>query len=358
MADGTVVRADDVDDGWDAFVARSAGAHHAQTSRWGAVQARRGWEVHRLAVHDGDSVVAGAQVLTKGFGGLGRVAYVDHGPLGAEPDGTAGTVVLDRLEQFCRDHAVRLLMVQPPDHSRALEPALRSRRFGPTHLKTALAATTTLDLARTEDELLAAMKSKTRYNLRRALRAGVSVREGTRDDVAVFHQMLVRTAERQGFVPNSKGHLHDVFDTLGDWCRVFLAEVDGVAVSGMLAMTFGDTVVYKRGAWSGEAGDKHPNEAMHWAAIRWARDNGFARYDFDGIEPDAARAVLAGGDLPGSAVDSVTRFKLGFNGDVVLLPETLSYVPNRVLRFGYQRLYPEVADLGPVKRLVKRVRVG
>jgi lipid II:glycine glycyltransferase (peptidoglycan interpeptide bridge formation enzyme) len=235
---------------------------------------------------------------------------------------------------------------------------MRSAGFGDTHLKTALAATTILDLRPDPDDLMKAMKSKTRYNIRLGERSGVTVRLGTHQDVAVFHSMLMKTAERQGFVPNSLTHLEDLHETLGDWCRIFLAEVDGRAVAGMLAMTFGDTVVYKRGAWSGDEGDKRPNEVMHWGVIQWAREHGFTRYDFDGIEPDIARTVLAGEKVSGSATESVTRFKLGFSGEILLLPETVSFVPNRVLRFGYDRMYPQIAHFGPVKQLVKRARVG
>ncbi|MDX1748403.1 MAG: GNAT family N-acetyltransferase, partial [Halobacteriales archaeon] len=169
---------------------------------------------------------------------------------------------------------------------------------------------------------------------------------------------LQQTAERQGFVPNSMGHLEDLYETLGPMCRIFLAEHDGRPIAGMLAIAFGDTVVYKRGAWSGQGGKLRPNEAMHWEAIRWAIGEGYSRYDFDGIELDAAQAALAGEKLPRSAVNSVSRFKLGFGGDAVLLPEASVHVPNRLLRFGHDHVYSRISGLGPVKRLVKRMRVG
>ena len=44
-------------------------------------------------------------------------------------------------------------------------------------------------------------------------------------------------------------------------------ELGDEPVSAMLAIPFGDTVVYKRGAWTGEHGALRPNEALHWAAI-------------------------------------------------------------------------------------------
>lgn len=344
---------------WDAFVASAEGGHHAQTSGWGQVQSRRGWEVTRLVPSDGGGQMGGAvQILTRPVPGLGRVAYVDRGPLlvGGGPDSYRSAVRM--LQGFAREHRVALMVVQPPDHAHELHQTMRSMGFGSSHIKTSLPATTRLDLSLGPDALMERMKSKTRYNIRLGQRSGVTVRVGERPDIGVFHEMLRLTAERQGFVANSLSYLEHVFDTLGLDCRVFIAEFEGRPLAGMLALTFGDTVVYKRGAWSGEEGKKRPNEVMHWEAISWAMEHGYRFYDFDGIEPDVATAVLAGEKIPSEAVDSVTRFKLGFGGDVLKLPEASSFLPNRLFRVAHDRVYSHVADLRVVKRAMRRARVG
>jgi lipid II:glycine glycyltransferase (peptidoglycan interpeptide bridge formation enzyme) len=253
---------------------------------------------------------------------------------------------------------MHVMIVQPPDGGHDVHAIMRSSGFGPSFFKASLPATTVLDLSRGGEAILAGMKPKTRYNVRLGERSGITVRRGDHTDIPVFHAMLERTAERQRFVANSASYLRLLYKTLGPWCQVFIAEFEGRPIAGMLAMTFGDTVVYKRGAWSGEEGKRRPNEVMHWEAIRWAISEGFARYDFDGIEPDVARAVLAGEKISGSAVESVTRFKLGFGGDVVLLPEASTYLPAQTTRFIHDRMYPRIADVRVVRQLVKRLRVG
>lgn len=344
---------------WDAFVAATEGGHHAQTSRWGEVQSRRGWDVTRLLTSDdGGRMSGGVQVLTRRVRGLGRVGYIDRGPLLADFDPRSSRAATEMLQGFARDNGVTLLVVQPPDNAHELHRVMRSAGLGPSHIKTSLAATTRLDLTLGPDELMARMKSKTRYNIRLGKRSGITVRVGERADVRTFHEMLVQTADRQGFIANSRSYLEDLFDTLGRECRIFIAEYEGRPIAGMLALTFGDTIVYKRGAWSGEEGKRRPNEVMHWEAISWGIDNGYRWYDFDGIEPSAASAVLDGDRIPGDAIQSVTRFKLGFGGDVLLLPETSTYLPNRIVRFAHDRVYSRVADVRIVKRLVKKARVG
>ncbi len=53
---------------------------------------------------------------------------------------------------------------------------------------------------------------------------------------------------------------------------------------------------------------------MHWHAIKWAKDQGFRYYDFEGINPEAAKLTLEGKPLPDALRNSIHRFKIGFGG--------------------------------------------
>ena len=53
---------------------------------------------------------------------------------------------------------------------------------------------------KTEDEIFAGFHSKTRYNVRLAIKKGVEVKEGTREDLKDFHKIMVETGERDGFI--------------------------------------------------------------------------------------------------------------------------------------------------------------
>ena len=58
-----------------------------------------------------------------------------------------------------------------------------------------------LDLTnKTEEELLASFNQKTRYNIRVALRKGVQVRVGTKEDLETFYNIMKETGKKPVFI--------------------------------------------------------------------------------------------------------------------------------------------------------------
>jgi lipid II:glycine glycyltransferase (peptidoglycan interpeptide bridge formation enzyme) len=151
--------------------------------------------------------------------------------------------------------------------------------------------------------------------------------------------MLTATAKRQGFAAHSLGYLEtmwDVFEPSGG-VALLMVERGGIAVSAVLGLGFGSTFNDKLAAWSGEAGADRPNHAAVWCAIRWAREAGYRFFDFEGIDPVGARALLDGGRLPAQLQASVTSFKAGFGGTPVIMPSAWYRIDNRMVGWAYDR---------------------
>ena len=321
-------------------------------------EATLGWKVARLLVRRDDRIVAGAQLLFRSIPMLGTYGYMSKAPILSSDDPALFELLLRELKLLIKTHHIRNLVLQLPENGQDLEMKLPDSGFKISRDKLGLSATVMLDLTEDLDELLAQMKSKTRYNIRLGLRKGVSVREGTGEDMGTFYEMLTATGQRQGFVSNSEDYYVDLWRILAPqgYCKLFLAEYQDEPVSGMLAITFGDTVIYKRGAWTGRHGKLRPNEVMHWSVIEWAKSQGFRYYDFEGIDPDAAKKVILGEAIPNSATQSVTRFKIGFGGQIILLPDTYNYIESRLLNWSYHKGYPKIAGWQVTKRAVTWVR--
>lgn len=340
----------DVDDaaedvGWDAFVAQAPGGHHVQTSAWGQAKAVLGWRAVRAVARRDGAVVAGCQLLVRRFGLAGAVAYAPRGPLGTG-DEAAVHAVLDAVDGLVASERIRLLKVQPPGHRADLGPELVRRGFGPSAQEAAPVATVLVDLARDEAGILAAFRSSARSNVRKAERRGVEVRAGGELDLATFAHLVASTGQRQGFSPYPSHYyerMWHLFAATGG-ARLLLAEHEGRALSAMLIIGCGDTAVYKMGGWAGERHGVHPNELLHWHAMRWARAAGHRFYDLEGIPVGIARALLRG-EQPADARQGTTRFKLGFGGEVRLFPGAYDRGRPRVVGTVARRAVPRLLPL-------------
>jgi len=351
MTNGSTIESDR----WDTFVAAHPDGRQAQSTRWAMLQELRGWEARRIAATRGEDLVGLSQVLIRRLPGGRRIGYVARSPLVTAGDTEAARGMTAGLSGLQRDIGLDALVVDPPDPHTAA--ALTAAGFRRTRFDVTLAATVVVDLGGTEDEILARMKSKTRYNIRKAMRSGIEVRIGDAGDVEIFHEMLAETGRRQGFSVDSRRYIEGALSILdeGDGAALLIAEHRGDPLAGILVTAFGDRVSYKRGGWSGSGGSLHPNEALHWTAMRWARSTGRRWYDFDGIDP-AVAAEIGESAASADARRSVAHFKLGFGGEVLPLPPTLVRFRNPAVQFTHDNVPPRALRL--IKRVVRRVQVS
>lgn len=344
---------------WDSFLAATHGGHHVQTSLWAQVKAIQGWHPVRVMVRQREHIVAGAQILIRPLPLVGAIGYISKGPLIAVDDPLLAQLMIDELLKVAKAQRIQYLIVQPPDNGTTLAQQLHASGFRSSSHNIAPVATVLLDLSQDLEEILAQMKIKTRQNIRRGQRQGMIVREGTERDLSTYYRLLVATGQRQNFSVYPEEYFLRMWRVLRPhgYLQMFVAEYEGEVVSAQLVVPFGDTVINKLSVWSGRHGNRRPNELLQWTTIVWAKTQGYRYYDFEGISPKAASAVLQGRPLPDSMAQTVTSFKLGFGGQVVVYPGAYDYVCNPVLRWAYTTLFPNRTNASAVKKLRKRFRM-
>jgi lipid II:glycine glycyltransferase (peptidoglycan interpeptide bridge formation enzyme) len=304
---------------WDAFVTAHPGGHLLQLSGWGALKARFGWQAARLALEEDGRLVGGAQVLFRSLP-LGRtLAYAPKGPVLDDPGADAASGLWPALHQMARERRAILLKVEPelPDDP-ALAAGLTGRGFRPSPQDVQPRRTIRVDLTAGEDEILARMKSKTRYNIRLAARKGVEVRRGTSDDLDTFYALMEETGSRDDFGVHSRAYYRAAYHQFVDAERVclLLAYYKGEPLAGLMAFACGDRAWYFYGASSDRHRNRMPNYRLQWEAMRWARARGCAIYDLWGV-PDADEAILEEQFTERSdGLWGVYRFKRGFGGQL------------------------------------------
>ncbi len=347
------------DPAWDAFVAQAPDGHHMQTSMWAGAKAAFSWRAVRVIVTRQGRIVGGAQMLVRPLARVFAVGYVPKGPVIAEEDPALPGLIIEALQRAGRARRVQYLVVQPSNRGEALAQQLLQRGFAPSTLEVAPIATLLIDLRPDSQTMLKAMKSKARCNIRRGIRSGLTVRTGDESDIPTFHRILVQTSQRQDFVPHDQAYfvaMWRAFDAQG-CIKLFLTECEGEALSACIVITFGDTLYPKACGWSGAHGECRPNDMLHWGIMQWGKEHGYRYYDFEGIEPEGAAALLRGDPLPSALKHSVTSFKLSFGGTVTLYPIPYDYVCNPILRWGHRRVFLPLTRRPQIRKLLDRVTV-
>ena len=136
---------------------------------------------------------------------------------------------------------------------------------------------------KTEEEVMAGFKQKWRYNIRLAGRKGVTIKEGTREDLKDFHKIMVETGKRDGFIIRPLEYFEKMYDCLGDHMKVLMAYYEGKPISGVIPIFYGNKTWYLYGASSNEHRNLMPNYLLQWEMIKMAIARKDDIYDFRGV---------------------------------------------------------------------------
>jgi lipid II:glycine glycyltransferase (peptidoglycan interpeptide bridge formation enzyme) len=331
----TIVSTCEYDLAWDAFVASVPQGRQPQSSQWATLKISHGWQSFRFIVLQFGAIVGGAQVLIRDVPRLGLFAIVPHGPVICPDDPALVSVVLDELIHTCQQQGARCLIVQPPPGEDRMMAELSQHHFYPSPAAIAPTADVVLDLSHDLQDIQHGMRRQRRQNIRRSQEDGVSVRLGTRDDLHTFYELHRATAHRQGFTTYAESYYQEMWDRLSpnNGIQIFVATDGKQETSAMVVTAFGDRVYTKVSGWSGENPSHHPNEAVDWAAIQWAKTAGYHYFDFEGFDRRDAQAIQTTHKAPAEWHNTSSYYKYGFGGEVLIYPLAYYYIFNPALRW-------------------------
>jgi lipid II:glycine glycyltransferase (peptidoglycan interpeptide bridge formation enzyme) len=205
-----------------------------------------------------------------------------------------------------------------------------------------------IDLQPTEEEMLARMKQKTRYNVRLAEKKGVTVRVGTADDLPMLYKMYAETSVRDGFVIRDEGYYMAVWKLFmsNDASLItnyqlpitipLIAEVDHEPIAGLFLFMFAGRAYYVYGMSREIHREKMPTYLLQWEAMKRAKSAGCAVYDLWGA-PETFDET--------DSMWGVYRFKEGLGGRVVRTLGAWDYAPNKFWYKMYSEILPRVLDV-------------
>ena len=343
---------------WNKLLLQFPDAHILQTSQWAEAKKQNGWDP--LYFREGSDLHSPewlALVLRRqiSFAGLKfSVLYAPKGPVVRWGNPSNVSRMLDELQAICQQEKAIFIKIdpdvllgtgipgmeseQPNPEGIALQKELRQRGWRYSQDQIQFRNSVLLDLQKSEEELLAAMKQKTRYNIRLAARKGVGVRQGELSELPMLYQMYTETAVRDGFVIRHENYYLNTWRNFieAGMAKTLVAEVGNQPIAALILFHFNGTARYMFGMSTETSRDLMPNYLLQWEAIRLAKQLGCRTYDMWG-----APEVFDESD----SMWGVFRFKEGFNGTTVRTLGAWDYTPRPWLYRRYTETLPKVLNL-------------
>ena len=363
---------------WNELIKTFPQPHVLQTSQWGELkshfgwvpryliweQDQNGWQMRDFQEEDaksGKPAAAGLLLEREAFPAM-RVLYMPKGPLlndGSNLD--LWEKVVEDLAEYAAERRALQLKIDPDIEIGAGVPGEEGYQTFPAGegLQSLLQRqgwifsreqiqyrnTVLVDLQEDEDQILARMKSKTRYNIRLSGRKGIQIRLGGESDLLSLYRMYAETSQRAGFAIRAENYYLTLWNLfLGSGmekgsdpiAQPIIAVFEGELVAGAVIFKFGERAWYLHGMSCLEHSEKMAPHLIQWEAMRWAKDQGCKTYDMWGAPDSFDRSDSLWG---------VYRFKRGFGGQVSLTLGAWDYPARALLYTLYSRWLPKVLGI-------------
>ena len=343
---------------WNQLLLQFPDAHILQTSQWAEAKKQNGWSPMYFQEGSDPQDPEGLALILRrqvSFAGLKfRVLYVPKGPVLHWDDPSSVSRVLDALQDICRQEKAIFIKIDPDvlvgtgipgtedevpaPQGLALQDELKRRGWQYSQDQIQFRNSVLLDLRKSEDDLLAAMKQKTRYNIRLAARKGVQVRQGKIAELPVLYKMYAETAVRDGFVIRHEDYYLNTWRRFieADMAKILIGEIENQPIAALILFHFNGTARYMFGMSTENARELMPNYLLQWEAMRLAKHLGCHTYDMWG-----APEIFDESD----SMWGVFRFKQGFNGRITRTLGAWDYTTRPALYRRYTETLPKLLNL-------------
>lgn len=326
---------------WEEFYNHHPHAHMLQSPYWGELKTDATWEAVRV-IKEGN----GAQMLFRKLPMGYTLAFIPKGPLGDD-----WRKLRHDIDQACKARNAFVLRIEPnlwEDENIDL----RDQGFIETPLNLHAPRTILIDISKDEEEIMAAMKQKTRYYIRLAMRRGVTV--SISSDLETFHKLMVEMGERNNIGVQSLDYFHNAYQMFHDAGQgeLLIAEYGGIPLSTVFLSIHGKRAWPIYGASSNQHRNLGATHLLEWESIRWAKQQGCSEYDMWGVPDHDEDFLEAHFTERRDGLWGVYGYKRGFGGQVVRNAEGW----DRIYKPIPYQLYKQAISMQSVKSLLYRIR--
>lgn len=267
--------------------------HPLQSWEWGEFKKLNGQQIERVGFFEGGKLMSAFQVSFHQVPGGNTVGYLPKGPMPDEEQ-------LKSLQQLAAKHKAIFVKIEPnvmikagsKNSGFATIDKFINERGGHKGHALFTKYTFVLDLEKTQDELFAQLHSKTRYNIRLAIKKGVQIIDDTSEGgLETFLRLLRETTTRQSFYAHDDDYYRSLWKALGKsgMMRIFHAVYNETVLVSWIIFSFNGKLYYPYGASSNLYREVMASNLMMWEVIKYGQQNKLKSFDMWGAlgpEPD------------------------------------------------------------------------
>lgn len=281
--------------------------HHPEGNFWQSIERKAykealGEKVRIYCMKHEGKIVCAAQVVIESTRGGACVWDVPRGPVG-----DCKEEMLDHIIQEAKNAGCMTVFFSPVSEVQLTKyPVQKS----PRHIH--CEATRIIDLTKKEEDILAQMKQKGRYNIRLAKKHGIHGEDS--DDIDGFIDMVKETAARDKFMPLAPEKYRAFYENLKESFLIMAYHPDSniKPIAGLIGLIWNNQGIYYYGASLHEYRALMAPYRIQWRAMRFCKERGCVSYDLLGIAPEEAG--------PSHPWAGISGFKEKFGGKVVHYP--------------------------------------
>lgn len=191
-----------------------------------------------------------------------------------------------------------------------------------------------LDLSQSEANLLGNMRYNTRYNIKKAFRNGIRVKEYGIEHIADWYKLYQETALRHNMPLQNKEYFSTIISNQdcsknGVSVKMLMAENEDQFLSSMFLVLSKSRGTYLYGASSSANQNLQASYALQWESIKISKEWGCDEYDMFGSAPNLKET---------HPLHGVHVYKKGFGGDLHHRMGCWDYPYNEKMYTNYRNL--------------------
>ncbi len=324
---------------WEGFLSQHDEANFLQSWYWGEFHKKLNKQIQRVGFYKNDKLMGVMQSVVESAK-RGKYLTVPGGPIIDWVNKSLVDAAFSHMKIVAKEYSCAFVRIRPQLVENEFSQKIftdNSAKKSPMHLTADL--TSQLDITKTEEELLAAMRKSTRYEIRKAEKLGIKVTQSKDvEGIEFFYKQQLDTAKRQKFVPFFYEFFSEQFKVFfeADKALILTARLDKKILAQAFVIFYGNEAVYHYGV-STEEGRRYPGAyLLQWEAIKEAKKRGIKKYNFWGVAPiDEKDHRFAG----------VSLFKRGFGGEDIqylhahdLIINSTKYMFNFAIEFARKKI--------------------